>query len=1103
MAKISLRAYNKEIESLIDRGTNDEAITQCKYILQSFPKCIVTYRNLAKALLESKRYAEAEDIFSRVLSVYPDDFVSHIGISIIKENEADLDAAIWHMELAYDVQPSNPALTGELRRLFGRRDGVQPPKIRLTRGALIRMYARGVLYQQAIAEIQSALAADPMRIDLEVILADMYYQSGSLLDASETCSALLSQIPYCFEANHLLLQIIPKTTLAQSAREYKDRLAELDPYFGFITSPDMTGDDIPEDQILLDYLDKEPANESQEDQGWTKSVGIEWEKESEIQKLYWIEEKNNQEATLDPETGVTNALDKKGETSDFMTHSLSIDSENSSEPPTQASEEFIPDWMRSAGWGPSTNSEQNELDNSITSIENISNEDVEIQPADLPDWLSSAAPATVPLGDLENEPDSMADEDSTSFDTSLPEQISGESVLPLVDPSNAGTNASSSDWAPEPLSENSKPEQGETGGKMPTDSSNNENEWLNQFRNDSPNKGEESDLPDWLKDFESEKDQPLEENMDIPEWLKSLEPMEPSIDEPASENPVPSGLKDEVFPSSTKEEAESAITGTSFLFTKALTEDEVRSGKLDATTLPPEEHALPSDWESALEKTTGEVPENVAPSSLEEEVLPVPEETIEPAVTSTSYMFTKTLTEEEVRSGKLDASVLTPDAHSLPSDWESSLENAPEPAAAQPAKEVHAELPAWVKNVLKQAPPATTPSSEEVAIPAQTSETETTPAPVMSGPVEPVKSSILDQLTAPVESVPAVEQPEPAGEAAIESASEPESAEVEKLKALEAFGEEPIQDLASGPQTEGAISEDTNAELLDWLRGFNSSEENPQESQPVSEETPSEVEIPAETGEESPLDRLDDFVQPEETEIIPAETPAAAADELEQIPEPVPAYAENIEPAAPSMESIEPEPPVEESFAPEEEAAISDEIPSMPEPLPLTEEPPAVEAESQMAEPSVEPVEAQAEAPVVPEEVAQVSEPIETAVSVEGVSEPVETPIAEEMVAETVKTPISEEVTPVPPVVTDPLLLAGSALDTGDLTLALNEYTMALQDESNLPSLIEALKSATDKHENETDLWQLLGDAHARTNNYAEAFSAYDKAESLLLDLIK
>lgn len=60
---VSLRAYNRESEQLIDNGRYDEAIAHCKHILQSFPKYIEAYRNLGKTLLEAKRYPEARDIF--------------------------------------------------------------------------------------------------------------------------------------------------------------------------------------------------------------------------------------------------------------------------------------------------------------------------------------------------------------------------------------------------------------------------------------------------------------------------------------------------------------------------------------------------------------------------------------------------------------------------------------------------------------------------------------------------------------------------------------------------------------------------------------------------------------------------------------------------------------------------------------------------------------------------------------------------------------------------------------------------------------------------------------------------------------------------------
>ena len=73
MAKISLRAYNREIEDLIEQGQRlDEAVAHCLHILRSFPKHLETYRLLGKAYLEAKRYEQAVDIFQRVLVAAPE-----------------------------------------------------------------------------------------------------------------------------------------------------------------------------------------------------------------------------------------------------------------------------------------------------------------------------------------------------------------------------------------------------------------------------------------------------------------------------------------------------------------------------------------------------------------------------------------------------------------------------------------------------------------------------------------------------------------------------------------------------------------------------------------------------------------------------------------------------------------------------------------------------------------------------------------------------------------------------------------------------------------------------------------------------------------------
>ncbi len=160
MPKIPLRAYTREIEGLVEHDQRlDEAIAHCRQILKSYPKHLETYRLLGKAYLQGRRYDEAVDVFERILVAAPEDFVAHVGMSIIADDHGKLDDAIWHMERAFEVQPSNAAIQGELQRLFGRRDGAEPPKIRLTRGALAHMYVQGQLYAQAISEIRAVLAA--------------------------------------------------------------------------------------------------------------------------------------------------------------------------------------------------------------------------------------------------------------------------------------------------------------------------------------------------------------------------------------------------------------------------------------------------------------------------------------------------------------------------------------------------------------------------------------------------------------------------------------------------------------------------------------------------------------------------------------------------------------------------------------------------------------------------------------------------------------------------------------------------------------------------------------------------------------------------------
>ena len=223
--------------------------------MRPFPSTLKLIELLGKAYLEAKRFDQAVDIFQRVLVASPEDFVSHVGMSIIADDQGKLDEAIWHMERAFEVQPSNAAIQSELQRLFGRRDGAEPPKIRLTRGALAHMYVQGDLFTQAISEIKAVLAHDPNRTDMQVLLGRAYFRNGQKAEAAEVCSALLAISPYCLDANRLMAEILPSTQATEAAREYRRRVCELDPYAEFAQGSIFDTDTAAEGAVTLQRLE--------------------------------------------------------------------------------------------------------------------------------------------------------------------------------------------------------------------------------------------------------------------------------------------------------------------------------------------------------------------------------------------------------------------------------------------------------------------------------------------------------------------------------------------------------------------------------------------------------------------------------------------------------------------------------------------------------------------------------------------------------------------------------------------------------------------------------------------------------------------------------
>ncbi len=228
MAEISLQQYYEQIETLIERGRYTEAVAHGKHILQQYPKYVAAYRLLGKAMLEADQDDYAADMFRRVLSADPEDMLAWVALSEVHNKHNELDAAVWHLERAFELSVDNKVVENELRQLYGRRDGVEPKRVQLTRGALARLYLKGDLLSRAISEFRALLAEQPERVDLSVALAEALWRNEQRLEAIEVCQRVLDKLPYCLKAN-LILGEIWHSSGREEAQVYLQRAEALDP----------------------------------------------------------------------------------------------------------------------------------------------------------------------------------------------------------------------------------------------------------------------------------------------------------------------------------------------------------------------------------------------------------------------------------------------------------------------------------------------------------------------------------------------------------------------------------------------------------------------------------------------------------------------------------------------------------------------------------------------------------------------------------------------------------------------------------------------------------------------------------------------------------
>ena len=1072
MAKTTLRAYTQEIELMVNQNRTDEAIVHCKHILNLFPKHVDSYRMLGKAFLEANRYADATDIFQRVLSSVPDDFVAHLGMSIIKEDEGNLDAALWHMERAYENQPFNSAILEELKRLFERRDGVAPMKIRLTRGALAKMYAKGDLYQQAIAELRIELGKDPDRFDLQVLLARMFFSSGKKVEAAEISSQILKKLPYCLDANRILSRVLQASDRLDDALTIQKRVAALDPYEAFVSPDAPTVDRINDAAVTLERLDLQPtdiATIGKSSSEWMSSLGIQAVEMEDVDSELpdWLvkaseaSEGSAPEAPFMPEQTSLAETQETVEDTDWIG---ALDAPLTDEP---IDDEEIPEWMKISGWKVSTG-EAEKTESEFAEEENLAEtNDSDLSPAEIPDWLKSIAPEDG-LAEGEEEDQELASLFNIPEEPVYSEQTDIPAWMETVT-EEQGNQGFDSDV--EFFSEPAEAEPELFGSELDFAVDENENQAVD-IDGSSP---ETEDLPEWLRNlgtFESEAAQELSEETlqaeteNLPDWLKEFEEKTeqaagldqiqeslPSLDsflETSTAIPVPDLEKDGTgwvteFEAE-QDLAESLPVGEDFL---AETEPEEPFSDIvfseieeETPAVAPAKAEIPDWFVEIIDQPEDEQAPADAPSMEHgAEVEPILEDSLQSGIQAD---IADIFTPGETFEAEINTNISDMVTHSLghaeaeisaeKDVYESpELEEASLPGEEVMPTEVELESPpdfedmdaaiAWLEKLA-----ASQKISDEVPESIETIDDGTSSdvieVLVEAWAPESVESLLETRLFTP-------------------EAGEPESeTEAQETELLEIDG---LQGVIDGAAPEAAATEEIELEsppdfedmdaAMAWLEGLAAKHGVPEEQPaPEAEHAP---EIQPEWILESKVE-FEEITEPE-TEI------ESAAEDAWPVPD---WLQEELEPAAP-------------------EAVILDELPE----ISLSELSEAVVPE-ELFVPQVETPE------ILPADIeAEVGEPEQPTLTSDQAPGPV---------GGAVKKP------------TRILEFARQESSSGNLDSALAKYQQLIQEEQLVYEVVFDLRQMLNDHPENFELWQTLGDAYMHNGQLQEALEAYARAEELL-----
>lgn len=228
MADVLLRESLEQMRTHLRANKYSDAFALGQHILHFYPKHIETYTVLAQLCLITNDLAGATDLLRRVLSADPENVIALAGMALISETQDKYDEALWYLERAYEITPSNDELRGELLRVREMFYGATPTRIELTSGALARVYARQGQYAQAINEFRRLLRNDSKRYDARVGLAETLYRAGRTDEAAQIAQSVMADAPFALKPN-LILGALWTENAVPEGQQFLQRAHQLDP----------------------------------------------------------------------------------------------------------------------------------------------------------------------------------------------------------------------------------------------------------------------------------------------------------------------------------------------------------------------------------------------------------------------------------------------------------------------------------------------------------------------------------------------------------------------------------------------------------------------------------------------------------------------------------------------------------------------------------------------------------------------------------------------------------------------------------------------------------------------------------------------------------